>query len=217
MMPMVGQNPPADSNTLGMCSSCSAWLSSSSSIILRISLGSVPSTASINDFLKKGSATLLSSESRATIPSFLALCAYFTISPINCCGSREGSTNTPPNRLTAAKTTFNGNCSSTAPNVPPKTIIAAVGCTICAILPPSKNNPNKIPPSARNSPPKLLLSTLRTSLVIRPQCRFSSQLERPCAWILRVRGIPFGIHNVRPIPVKHQPSIADDAAQHLIR
>ena len=54
MMPMVGEKPPADSKTWGMCSSCSAWLSSSSSIILRSSCGSVPSTASMSDFFRKG-------------------------------------------------------------------------------------------------------------------------------------------------------------------
>ena len=45
--------------------------------------------------------------------------------------------------------------------------MAAVGCIICEILPPSRNSPNKIPPNARNKPPKLLLSTFGTPFVLR--------------------------------------------------
>ena len=51
------------------------WLSSSSSIILRSSCGSVPSTASISDFFRKGSSMLSSSASSETMPSRRALLA----------------------------------------------------------------------------------------------------------------------------------------------
>src|ERR1700689_5232687 len=47
----------------------------------------------------------------------------------------------------------------TAPSVPPNTIRAGVGWTIWAIFPPSINNPARIPPTARNMPAIVLLST----------------------------------------------------------
>src|SRR5580658_9215791 len=47
----------------------------------------------------------------------------------------------------------------TAPIVPPSTIMAAVGCRIWAIFPPSSSKPARIPPTARNIPTIVLLST----------------------------------------------------------
>ena len=55
-------------------------------------------------------------------------------------------------------TTGRGNWIITAPSVPPKTIMAAVGCMICATLPPSSVSPSRMPPIATTTPPKLLLS-----------------------------------------------------------
>jgi hypothetical protein len=54
-MPMVGEKPPADSKTAGSRSSLSVVESRLTCMILRSSLGSVPSTASISDWRRKGS------------------------------------------------------------------------------------------------------------------------------------------------------------------
>src|SRR5208283_697038 len=160
MMPMVGEKPPADSKTLGMLSSCSAWLSSSNCIILRSSCGSVPSTASIRDFRMNGSWMEGKSASRETMPSLRALLANTTSCRTTCCGSSWRSKNTLMSRRNAAPTTGSGNWSITAPRVPPKTIIAAVGCRICEILPPSSRSPATTPPTPMANPAKLLLSTV---------------------------------------------------------
>src|SRR3954452_12546306 len=159
IIPTVGENPPADSKTAGKRSSRSAWFAISSSIILRNSCGSVPSTASINDFFKNGSVICANSESSDTIPSRRALFAYDTNSPNHFAASDRCSKNTLANRLNAARNTGNGNWMSTAPTVPPKTIIAAVGCTICPRLPPSSNNPSTMPPMATSNPVNVALST----------------------------------------------------------
>ena len=60
--------------------------------------------------------------------------------------------------LNAASTVGSGNCSSTAPMVPPKTIRAAVGCRIWPRLPPSMSRPATMPAMARMTPPMLALS-----------------------------------------------------------
>src|SRR5258708_5602711 len=78
MMPMVGENPPAASNTCGIFSSCSSMLSSASSMILRSSCGSVPSTASIMERRRNGSWMLPNSPSSETMPSRRARLAYCT-------------------------------------------------------------------------------------------------------------------------------------------
>src|SRR5579863_5452893 len=48
-----------------------------------------------------------------------------------------------------------GNCSNTAPKVPPKTMRAAVGCRIWPRLPPSISNPAMMPATASSTPPML--------------------------------------------------------------
>ena len=55
-----------------------------------------------------------------------------------------------PGCRNAATTVGSGNCSSTAPMVPPKTIRAAVGCRIWPRLPPSISRPATMPAMARN-------------------------------------------------------------------
>ncbi len=164
-MPMVGENPPADSNTWGIVASCSCLLSSSSSIILRSSCGSVPSTASMSDFLRNGSSIFANSESSDTMPSRRALFAYLTISAISVAGSRLGSRKMCASLRNAESATGRGNWMSTAPMVPPNTIMAAVGCKICPRLPPSSNKPARIPPTASSTPPNVALSKLLPLLV----------------------------------------------------
>src|SRR5271157_3479792 len=132
----------------------------SNCIILRSSCGSVPSTASIRDFRKNGSWMAGRSASSETIPSLRALLAYTTSCRTICWGSSLRSTKTLASRRNAELTTGSGNCSITAPRVPPKTIIAAVGCKICEILPPSSNSPAMTPPTPTIKPATLLLSTV---------------------------------------------------------
>ena len=57
-----------------------------------------------------------------------------------------------------AQTVGRGNCSITAPSVPPKTIIAAVGWRIWPRLPPSINSPATMAAIAMRTPMTLLLS-----------------------------------------------------------
>src|SRR5271167_5038204 len=99
------------------------------------------------------------SASSETMPSLRALLAKTTNCRTTCCGSSLGSEKTVISRRKAVPTTGNGNCSITAPSVPPKTIMAAVGCRICEILPPSSSRPATTPPTPTASPAKLLLST----------------------------------------------------------
>src|SRR5271169_6906560 len=69
-----------------------------------------------------------------------------------------------------------GNCSITAPRVPPRTMSAAVGWMICMIFPPSRVRPRIIPPAAMNTPAKLLLS--RPRLISRLLFFRATQLRR---------------------------------------
>src|SRR5277367_1646570 len=161
MMPTVGEKPPADSNTRGMLSSRSPRLSSSSCMMARSSLGSVPSTANIRDFFRKGSLMLSMSRSSETIPSRRAFCAYTTISLTTCRGFSSCSKKTVAREPNAVSTMDSGNCSITAPRVPPKTMSAAVGWMICMIFPPSRVRPRIIPPAAMSTPAQLLLSRPR--------------------------------------------------------
>jgi hypothetical protein len=62
------------------------------------------------------------------------------------------------NCLSAATKMFSGNCSITAPIVPPSTIIIAVGCVTWAMLPPSIIKPPRIPMIASRMPPTLAMS-----------------------------------------------------------
>ena len=128
---MVGENPPADSKTAGRRSSFSAVESRLTRMILRNSLGSVPSTA---------------------------LLAKATSSLSNWSSCLRGAEKMCPRLLKAASTVGSGNCSSTAPMVPPKTIMAAVGCRIWPRFPPSISNPAMMPARARMTPPTLPLS-----------------------------------------------------------
>ena len=75
MIPIVGANPPADSNTFASCSARASATSLSSSIIDRISSRSAPSTASSNAFRKYGSLALIASCSRLTSPFLRAITA----------------------------------------------------------------------------------------------------------------------------------------------
>src|SRR5471032_1422038 len=61
-------------------------------------------------------------------------------------------------------TTLRGNWIKMAPRVPPKTIIAAVGCTIWPRLPPSSNSPATMPPIASRIPAIVPLSTFQVPL-----------------------------------------------------
>src|SRR5271166_2727495 len=101
------------------------------------------------------------SASSETMPSLRALLANTTSCRSTCCWSSLGSKKTVRRRRNAKPTTGIGNCSITAPSVPPNTIIAAVGCRTCEILPPSSNRPATTPPTPTASPAKLLLSTVR--------------------------------------------------------
>src|SRR5579884_3722473 len=92
------------------------------------------------------------------------------ISLMRLSGSSLGSKNTCDNRLKLAKTTGIGKAINTAPKVPPRTIIAAVGWRICPIFPPSSVMPPIIPASATTIPAQLPLSTACTSfrLLLQP-------------------------------------------------
>src|SRR5579875_1545467 len=81
-------------------------------------------------------------------------------------GSLPASKNTCDMRLKLAITTGSGKATSTAPNVPPRTIIAAVGCRIWPIFPPSSVMPPIIPASATMTPAQLPLSTACTSFCL---------------------------------------------------
>src|SRR5579883_3156979 len=159
IMPIVGEKPPAASKTCARFSSRSAWLSRSSSIILRNSWGSVPSTASISDFFRKGSSICSRFWSSETMPSRRAWLAYLMISRTLASGSTLGEEKMCARRRNASSTTDKGNWIRMAPRVPPKTIMAAVGCRIGPKLPPSSSRPARIPPAAMTTPPRVALST----------------------------------------------------------
>src|SRR5579863_8738301 len=78
---------------------------------------------------------------------------------------------------------------------------------ICANFPPSRNSPNKIPPSARNIPPRLLLSTVRTSLCAR---RLFTLVG-----IRQSHRIVFRLFLCTRIAPHHHPPEADDLLQHF--
>src|ERR1700676_107097 len=61
----------------------------------------------------------------------------------------------------AATTVESGNCSNTAPRVPPNTISAAVGCRSWPMLPPSIRSPAMMPAMARVTPAILDLSIVK--------------------------------------------------------
>src|SRR5579872_339490 len=71
-----------------------------------------------------------------------------------------GSEKIAASRPTAVNTTESGNWTNTAPAVPPKTIIAAVGCSIWEMVPPSSSKPPMMPTKPNSTPPTLALSTL---------------------------------------------------------
>ncbi len=127
-------------------------------MILRNSAGSVPSTASISVCFKNGSWMACRSASSETTPLRRALLANATSSRISCASCLRGAANRCPRLRNAATTVVSGNCSITAPSVPPNTMSAAVGCRIWPTLPPSISNPATIPAMARNAPPMLALS-----------------------------------------------------------
>src|SRR5579859_389024 len=96
--------------------------------------------------------------------------------------SSRGVKKTCASRRTASTTVPSGYCSSTAPSVPPKTIIAAVGCTICPRLPPSSNSPATIPATASRTPPKLALSITH---LVHHQAPESLVVSLPISYLLR--------------------------------
>src|SRR5580704_7236240 len=102
-------------------------------------------------------------------------------------------------------TTGSGNWSMTAPSVPPKTIMAAVGCTIWPRFPPSSRRPARIPPNARMIPPRLDLSTLSLSLGL------------TAAWIGRPGDECVGRRRVpgKGESLKYRASEVDDAGEHF--
>src|SRR5579863_9629523 len=157
-MPIVGENPPADSNTAGSRSSSSVIESRLTRMILRKSAGSVPSTASIRVCFRNGSSIAARSLSSETSPLRRALLANATIWRIRCPSSLRGALKTCTRLRNASTTVVSGNCNSTAPIVPPKTISAAVGCRIWPTFPPSIINPAIMPSMAKNAPPTLALS-----------------------------------------------------------
>src|SRR6185437_7110404 len=165
MMPMVGENPPAASNTCTTFSACSEWLPISTSMLLRSSLAWVPSTASIMALRRKGASMVSRSLSSETMPSLRALWAKPTICSTKALKSGSVNRNTILASLKARTTTSRGNCSMIAPRVPPKTIRAAVGWRIWARLPPSIISPVTMPPMATSNPIELRRSTLASAAV----------------------------------------------------
>src|ERR1039458_6104127 len=157
-MPMVGENPPADSKTMGSRSSRSMVESRLTLMILRSSLGWVPSTASMRGCLRNGSWMVCRSASRETTPLRRALLAKETSRRMSWSFCLRGAAKTCARLRKAATTVVSGNWRSTAPRVPPKTIRAAVGCRIWPRLPPSMSNPAIMPATARKTPPILALS-----------------------------------------------------------
>src|SRR5579863_2730718 len=157
-MPMVGENPPADSNTEGRRSSPSVVESRLTCMILRRSEGSVPSTASITVCFRKGSWMVCRSASSETTPLRRALLAKAIRSLMSSSLCLRGAAKTCAMRRNAAVTVVSGNWSNTAPIVPPNTMSAAVGCRIWPRLPPSISSPATMPAMARSTPPTLALS-----------------------------------------------------------
>src|ERR1700733_3734779 len=155
MMPMVGEKPPADSKTAGMRASLSLTLSIWNSMMRRSSEGSVPSTASMRAWRRKGSATRGRSGSSETMPWRRALLAKETIWARRATPLLSRWRKSRARRRAAAKTVASGNWSITAPRVPPKTIMAAVGWSTWLRCPPSRSRPARMPASARKIPPRL--------------------------------------------------------------
>ena len=89
-------------------------------------MGSVPSATISSPNLKSSSDALTASFSKAITPSFLAFVANPTISVIRPSMSTLGGINTSLNNATASFKTSGGKLNTTAPEVPPSTINAAV-------------------------------------------------------------------------------------------
>src|SRR5579885_814674 len=80
------------------------------------------------------------------------------ISSISASGESDFSKRTEPKRLAARIATESGVLTSTAPNVPPSTMMAAVYCEMSEILPFSSSSPPIMPPSASTIPPSVAKS-----------------------------------------------------------
>ncbi len=159
-MPMVGAKPPADSKTLGMLSSYSDWLSISSCHHLSkfVGLGAVDGQHQglLHERVLQAGQLGVERDDAVT-PRLVGESDQLMHGELRAC--RVRAKKTWISRRKAAPTTGIGYCSSTAPRVPPKTMMAAVGCSTCASLPPSSSSPATIPPRPISNPAKLLLST----------------------------------------------------------
>ena len=95
---------------------------------------------------------MIASFSNAITPSFLAFVANPTISAISPGKSTLGGNITSLNNPIASFKTAGGKLKTIAPEVPPRTINAAVICSNCPMLPPSIACPRRIKPTPKNKP-----------------------------------------------------------------
>ncbi len=94
----------------------------------------------------------LMSASSEMIPFFLALAAYREISVMYSCSLEAPPRKTFKTPAAAPLAAERGKPAIVAPIVPPKTIMAAVGCRIDLMLPPSSACPMRTAPIPRTRP-----------------------------------------------------------------
>ena len=173
MMPMVGEYPPIASKTFAEAMSrCSRALSSTSSVLRMVS-GSLPSTRSCSPLRANMSGSVSVRPSSPSRPSRRATWLQLTTFWMVAVRSWAGGLATQPTIFNARRNAGTDDCSRVAPSEPPTTMMSAGPLSSEPRCPPSSTLPPRMAPSPMRRP-----ATLRTSIAQRARgCREVSRIE----------------------------------------